>query len=372
MREKRRKIAFIGSRGIPALHGGFETFAEELTKEIKKNTDFDILVVGDQIQKQQTNNLLSFNEIEIKYSKFSKQKQPFLFYLDSLFLSWKADVIYSCGCGNAFFLFVPILFQKAYITNPDGVGWERLKWSNFGKKVLKLMFYLSAKLSPYILADSKGIEKVFREKFKRKKRIETIEYGANLNEAVGQESDKINAILDKYNLKKREYHLVVSRLEPENNVDIIIGGYKKSDAKYPLVIVGNLQETNYINLLRASQSEEVIFLNGIYDKYELSVVRANAFSYFHGHAVGGTNPSLLEAMASKNLCICHKNEFNKAVVGANGLYFKSEEEIAKIITKIEAADFSNMKEGVYELIKRHYNWEIIGERYIAYFNKIIK
>ena len=133
-----------------------------------------------------------------------------------------------------------------------------------------------------------------------------------------------------------------------------------------------MQETNYINLLRASQSEEIIFLNGIYDKYELSVVRANAFSYFHGHAVGGTNPSLLEAMASKNLCICHENEFNKAVVGTNGLYFKSEEEIAKIITKIEAADCSNMKEGVYELIKRHYNWEIIGERYIAYFNKIIK
>ena len=107
-----------------------------------------------------------------------------------------------------------------------------------------------------------------------------------------------------------------------------IRGYKKSDAKYPLVIVGNLQETNYINLLRASQSEEIIFLNGIYDKYELSVVRANAFSYFHGHAVGGTNPSLLEAMASKNLCICHENEFNKAVVGANGLYFNSAEETA--------------------------------------------
>lgn len=372
MREKRRKIAFIGSRGIPALHGGFETFVEELTKEIKKNTDFDILVVSDKIQKQQTNNLLSLNEIEIKYSKFSKQQHPFLFYLDSLFLSWKADVIYSCGCGNAFFLFVPILFRKAYITNPDGVGWKRLKWSNFGKKVLKLMFYLSAKLSPYILADSKGIEKLFREKFKRKKRIETIEYGAYLNEAVGLESDKINAILDKYNLKKREYHLVVSRLEPENNVDVVIGGYKKSDAKYPLVIVGNLQETNYINLLRASQSEEIIFLNGIYDKYELSVVRANAFSYFHGHAVGGTNPSLLEAMASKNLCICHENEFNNAVVGENGLYFNSEEEIAKIIPEIEANDYSKMKEGVFELVKRHYNWQEIGKRYISYFNKIIK
>ena len=166
MPEKRKQIAFIGSRGIPALHGGFETFVEELTKEIKKNTTFEILVVGDKFQKQQTKNLLLFNNIEIKYSKFSKQKSPIMFYLDSLLLSWKADIIYSCGCGNAFFLFIPILLRKKYITNPDGIGWKRLKWSSFGKKVLKLMFYLSAQLSPYILADSKGIEKVFREKFK--------------------------------------------------------------------------------------------------------------------------------------------------------------------------------------------------------------
>ena len=138
MKLERKKITFIGSRGIPTLHGGFETFVEEVSKEIQKNTDFEIVVIGDKEQKKQTKNLLTFNNIELKYSKYSKQKQPFLFYLDSLFLAWKADIIYSCGCGNAFFLFIPFLFGKIYITNPDGIGWKRLKWSSFGKTILKI------------------------------------------------------------------------------------------------------------------------------------------------------------------------------------------------------------------------------------------
>ena len=237
---------------------------------------------------------------------------------------------------------------------------------------LKLMFYLSAKFSPYIVTDSKSIEKIFRENFKRKKSIETIEYGAYLNQTVGIKSDNINDILKKYNLKKLNYHLVVSRLEPENNVDMIIDGYKKRTNKYPLVIVGNLQKTDYVKLLRKSQSEEIIFLGGIYNSHELAVIRANAYSYLHGHAVGGTNPSLLEAMSSKNLCICHDNEFNQSIIGENGLYFKSTNEVSKILAEIESNDYSKMKEGVYRLIKKRYNWEMIGKRYITYFKNLIK
>ena len=103
------KIAFIGSRGIPANYGGFETFVEELSKELHRTTNFEIVVVGDSEQQNQTKNITTYNGAQILYSKYSKQKYPFHFYLDSLFKAWDAEIIYSCGVGNAFFLFIPYL-----------------------------------------------------------------------------------------------------------------------------------------------------------------------------------------------------------------------------------------------------------------------
>jgi glycosyltransferase involved in cell wall biosynthesis len=366
------KIAFIGSRGIPANYGGFETFVEELSKELHRATDFEIVVVGDSEQQNKTKNITTYNGAKILYSKYSKQKNPFYFYLDSLFKVWDSEIIYSCGVGNAFFLFIPYLLGKKYVTNPDGIGWKRLKWSRVGKKVLKFMFFLSAKLSPYILADSIGIEKVFRINFKRGKRIETIEYGAYVNKTVGLDSIEINKVLEKYQLQKGKYHLLVSRLEPENNIGEIIKGYDQKSNKYPLIIVGDLQGTEYVSKLRNIKNKDICFLGGIYNKYELEVVRSNAFSYFHGHSVGGTNPSLLEAMASKNLCICHDNEFNRGVVKDNGLYFSTVNDVANIITDIEENDYSLLSENAYKQVKDYYNWESIGNRYVEYFKKISK
>ena len=195
---------------------------------------------------------------------------------------WNSDIIYSCGVGNAFFLFIPFFLKKKFVTNPDGIGWKRLKWSNNGKKILKFMFYLSAKLSPFILADSVGIQQIFEDKFNRKKHINTIEYGAYLNNTVGDNSKKVKDVLQRFNLTKLGYHLVVSRLEPENNVDQIINGYVKTMSKRPLVIVGNIMETDYVRDLLKFKSKRIVFLGGIYDRFALEVIRANAFSYIHG------------------------------------------------------------------------------------------
>jgi len=366
------KIAFIGSRGIPANYGGFETFVEEVAVGLTKNYNHKIVVVGDCLQKIQLKEVTSYNGVEIIYSKYSKANQTIRFYLDSMLKVWDSDVIYSCGVGNAFFLFIPFLFKKKFVTNPDGVGWRRLKWSNSGKKVLKFMFYLSAKLSPYILADSVGIQQVFNKEFNRKKRINTIEYGAYLNTTIGDNSKKVEQVLSNYNLISKRYHLVVSRLEPENNVDIIIKGYIKNNNKYPLVIIGNIMKTDFVNSLIEFKSNNVLFLGGVYNRFELEVIRSNAYSYIHGHSVGGTNPSLLEAMASKNICICHENEFNKGVVKDSGFYFRDSEDLSKIITQVENGDYSHYRESVYEKIKDYFNWQNIVKLYDEYFKEISK
>ena len=307
-----------------------------------------------------------------KPRKFSKANQTIRFYLDSMFKVWNSDIIYSCGVGNAFFLFIPFLLKKKFVTNPDGVGWKRLKWSKNGKKILKFMFFLSAKLSPFILADSIGIQKVFEDKFNRKKNIKTIEYGAYLNNTIGEDSAKVKEVLHKFKLMELGYHLVVSRLEPENNVDLIIKGYIKTDSKKPLIIVGNIMRTDYVQNLLKFKSKRIVFLGGIYDRFELEVIRANAFSYIHGHSVGGTNPSLLEAMASKNICICHKNQFNMGVVNDAGFYFKNDEDLSNIITDIELNDYSDYRELVYNKVRNYFSWQNIIRMYSEYFKEIVK
>ena len=113
-------------------------------------------------------------------------------------------------------------------------------------------------------------------------------------------------------------------------------------------------------------------IGGIYNKYELEVVRSNAFSYFHGHSVGGTNPSLLEAMASKNICICHDNEFNNGVVNDSGFYFKTIQDVSDIIQVIERNDYSHYGNEVFEKVKNYFNWGNIVKLYADYFKEIIK
>ena len=370
MSPDRKKIAFIGSRGIPANYGGFETFLEEVSKKIQQNTNFQIIVVSDLEQKIKMKGIKNYFGIKILYSKYSKSKNPLLFNFDSMRKVWNADIIYCCGVGNAFSVFLPFLFGKKYITNPDGIGWKRLKYSSFGRIVLKVMFVITSAFSPYIVCDSKGIEKIFRTNFFRKKNITTIEYGAHLNRTVGLQTTTIQSILEKHKLKSMQYHLVVSRLEPENNIDIIINGYTKHQRKFPLIIVGNISQTKYVRNLTDLQNKEVKFVGGIYDSNELNVIRSNAYSYIHGHSVGGTNPSLLEAMASKNLCVCHENDFNKSLIGKDGFYFKTSTEISSIFEKIEETNLDKIRESGYKKISNYYNWENIVNLYISYFQKI--
>ncbi|MDC0249370.1 DUF1972 domain-containing protein [Flavobacteriales bacterium] len=366
------RIAFIGSRGIPANYGGFETFVEEIAVGLSEKYNYNVAVVGDSCQKEQLNSISEYKGVQILYSKYSKSNQTIRFYLDSMLKVWNSDIIYSCGVGNAFFLFIPFLFAKRFVTNPDGIGWERLKWSNARKNILKGMFYLSAKLSPYIVTDAVLVEQVFREKFNREKKIKTIEYGANLNKTIGDNSDKVKNILQKYNLESNQYHLVVSRLEPENNIDVIIKAFLKETHKFPLIIVGNIMETDFVSQLIKLKSNKVIFIGGIYNRLELEIVRSNAFSYIHGHSVGGTNPSLLEAMASKNLCVCHDNKFNKGVVEDWGFYFNTEQDLSNIIKDIEHNNYSSYRDAVFEKVKTHFNWDNIVRLYADYFNTITK
>ena len=174
--------------------------------------------------------------------------------------------------------------------------------------------------------------------------------------------------MDKYGLKKGDYYLVVSRLEPENNIKMIIDGYKLSHSSKPLIIVGDFVSADYAALIQKEKNEKIRLLGGIYNPEELAVIRYSAFAYIHGHSVGGTNPSLLEALGSGNIAICHDNPFNREVTDNKQLYFSQPSDLKKRLEDLEQfneADILKLQSDATARIANYYTWGNIANKYTA-------
>lgn len=360
------KVSIVGTRGIPANYGGFETFAQEVATLLAQQ-NITITVYCDY---QEEPPLEKLQGVQLKYSKTTKSKNPLLYYYDTIRKSLKhSDIVLIAGTGGSLFYFLNIFKRRVIITNCDGLESRRQKWSFLKRNFIRLTEIVAVKASNAIIADSKGIEQYLKEHYRAKyhSKIHTIEYGAH--EVTKADESYIKAL----NLKPNEYFLVVSRLEPENNIHTIISGFKKLNSPYPLVIVGGLLDNDYVNELQYSQSEKIIFLGGIYDSKKLDAVRYYSTAYIHGHSVGGTNPSLLEAMASGNICVCHDNIFNREVTDNEMYYFKNADELT---TQLDHLLHCNENEKIgkkkisIDRIKNYYNWPRITQEYVNLFEKI--
>ena len=369
------KVAFIGSRGIPARYGGFETFVQEVAIGLSQKYGYEVVVTADPEQGAKVDFQKEMDGIEIRYTEHNKGAKPFAFFNESAKLVKDADIIYSCGVAGVYTIITAGLFRRVFITNPDGLGYRRSKYNPIKQAALKSLFWFTALFSKYICADSFGIGEAMKKSFWRKRNVHVIEYGSYPNPYVGLPSPKIEEVMQRYGLTANEYHLVVARLEPENNVELIIRGYEASQQKYPLVIIGGLQDTPHVKHLQSIAGKNVIFLGGVYNGDDLPMIRSQAIDYLHGHSVGGTNPSLLEAMGSANLCVCHDNQFNREVVQEeNGYFFGSPEQLGEQLNEIEnslgSEVLASKKHGAYQRVVNYYNWESIVDRYHAYFQDI--
>ena len=367
---KKPRIAIIGSRGVPANYGGFETFAEEISVHLVKKYGYEVTVVSDIEQKKHNAAMKDYNGVNLRYSSYSKAGNAIRFYYDSIKkVITDHDIIYSCGPAGGLFGVMVRKHGKIMMTNPDGLNSKRSKWSLPIQLAFRVFEFFASRFSDWVVCDSKAIEEYICNQYGCKNTF-VAEYGAYINSFI-HEKKMSQKILQKYGVESKSYHLVVSRLEPENNVEMIISGYEKSSKKWPLMVVGNVQETAFVQKLKNIAGKNVYFVGGVYDKDELSVIRAHAISYLHGHSVGGTNPSLLEAMGSRNLCICHDNPFNREVVSDNGLFFKDSDGVERCIEKVETNSeaFDLMRNAVLDRIVNYYNWEKIADKYHTIFLK---
>ena len=362
------KVSIVGTRGIPANYGGFETFAHELSLQLAKE-GIDITVYCDKAEQKP---LSEFHGVRLKYSSTTKTKNPLLYYYDTIRKSLKySDIVIVAGTGGSLFYFLNLFRRRIIITNTDGLESRRGKWGLFKKTFIRITEYFAMRWSNSLVADSKGIADYIKDHYSSRvgKKLSVIEYGAHINNL----SD--DAVLHKYGLEENNYYLVVSRLEPENNIKLILDGYLKTESQKKLVIVGNKLSNKYVADLLAYESDSIIFAGGIYNPHELAAIRFSCYAYIHGHSVGGTNPSLLEALGSGNICICHDNIFNREVTQNEMFYFKDESSFTESVKQIEGLndeERSELKTKAVQRIKDYYNWENISQKYLMLFDQLMK
>jgi glycosyltransferase involved in cell wall biosynthesis len=285
----------------------------------------------------------------------------------------ECDIILVCGNSGALFFSLKYFYRnKIFVLNTDGVEHRRTKWNPLIRLFLKFVEYAGIKTSDFLLADSFGIKNYLISTYGKKleKKIEVIEYGAYVN------NYRDDHLLSTAGVTHNNYYLVVSRLEPENNILMIIEGYLKSEKVKPLIIAGNLLNTPYVKKLQTYGNDKIRFIGGVYDKRKLEALRYFCSIYFHGHSVGGTNPSLLESLeslGSGNIVVAHDNIFNRNTTDNSMYYFKNPEECVSVIDFLEKETPSviqKKKEYAIQLIENHYNWNIIADNYSEFFSKI--
>ena len=377
------KIAIIGCRGIPAKYGGFETFAQGLTENLVKN-GYDVTVSCEHEPSQSRKD--NYEGAKLEYFPVKPPKNYFLRKIyenlsDIYFLiklSRKHQLIYFLGIEVGMFLFIPkILNRKSQvIVNIDGVMWQRSKFSLLERWLLKINHDMATVFADKIIVDAQAMKNYVDKKYLDK--TSYLSYGIDIPKRITWNGESLE-LLKTYTsieMSPGDYYLVVARLEPENNIHTIIDAFTQAEISIPLVVVGDFTSEAYKEEIEAIAEEctqpGVIFLGSVYNQKLLDMLRQNCCAYIHGHSVGGTNPSLLEAAISKNIIIAHDNQFNREVCGTSAVYFKNEIELSRKMKSVykHQQSYLKLKDDVYYRVKNNYQWDRITEGYLSLFQII--
>ena len=283
------------------------------------------------------------------------------------------DIIYEAGYTTivpAYIRFnVKAIKRPIFVTNMDGLEYKRTKYNKWVQKFVYWEEQMAVKHSRFLIADNMGIHDYYKEKYGRESKF--LAYGANIYDNYNED------YLKEYGLERNKYLLIIARQEPENNLSMAIDGYISSEiyGKMPLVIVGK-KNTPYGKYLvnTYSKYEHVMFTGGIYNFDKLNSLRYFSYAYFHGHSVGGTNPSLLEAMASECFILSHNNIFNKTVLGDNAIYYNNEKDVANLLNKIEMLIREHKQPYTtnnLQVIRTQYSWEKLVDEHEEYFMSLL-
>ncbi len=384
-------VFIVGSKGIPAAYGGYESFVDKLTFYRKaENIKYHVsCAVDEKTEKREFeyNNARCFNVLRkpigpaqaifydvdaindcVKYIKEHNIKNPIVYIL-------------ACRIGP----FMKSMVRKVHklggrvFINPDGHEWKRAKWSKPVRKYWKTSEKMMVKHADYIICDSINIEKYIQKEYgKYSPKTTFIAYGAETTKSVLSDDDeKLAGWYREKGVRAHEYYLVVGRFVPENNYETMVREFMASDSKKDFVLITNIEKNSfYDNLLAATHFDKdprIKFVGTVYDNELLKKIRENAYAYFHGHEVGGTNPSLLEALGSTDLNLLLDVGFNREVGEDAALYWGKENgQLAALIHKADGLSQSEITElgkKAKNRIATAYSWDYIVGRYEEVFLK---
>ncbi|HEY4205566.1 MAG TPA: DUF1972 domain-containing protein [Puia sp.] len=353
------RIAIMGTRGIPNHYGGFEQLAEYLAPGLTK-AGYDVTVYNSHHHPYQEKD---WKGVKIRHcydpEHLLGSVGQFIYDLNCITDARKRhfDVILQLGYTSSTVWGWLFPSDSTVIYNMDGLEWQRMKYKSYVRKFLLYAEKLAVKYSHFQIADNPVIQNYFREKYHIQP--EYIAYGAELFGTADP------GVLTSFGVKPGNYQLLMTRMEPENNIETILEGYAQSKAAMPILVVGDTVN-KFGRYLREKFCEDrrIIFTEGVYDNWKTHCLRSFCHLYFHGHSSGGTNPSLLEAMASESLIVAHNNPFNRQVLEGNALYFTDAEEISALVEGLpEGLPITDMKRRNRQRIMQDFSWPDIISHY---------
>lgn len=360
------KVAIVGTRGIPNYYGGFEQFAEYFSAYLV-DKGHEVYVYNSHNHPYQEEDfkgakILHKYDPEYKLGTFGQFIYDYNCILDSRKRDF--DIILQLGYTSSSIWFFLLPKKPIIISNMDGLEWKRSKYSAPVRQFLKFAERLAALSSDYLVADSLGIKASLKKRYNKDSVY--IAYGAHPFENPDE------SVLKEYGLEKESYNMIMARFEPENNLDMVLEGVAMANDSTPILVIGN-NETKYGKYLKEKFAgySQIRFIGGLYNIGHLNNLRYYSKFYFHGHSVGGTNPSLLEAMASGALILAHNNDFNKGVLKDNAYYFANPAEVAKMLVELNKSDNRQLIENNFRAIKQDFNWEKINGDYLRFFEQCL-
>lgn len=373
-------VFLVGSKGIPAQYGGFETFVENLTAgKTEQEVYYHVSCMDNDERHFEHNGADCFN-VKVPLPGPVGRMLHVARVLRKI-EAWRKDnpdepaIVYILGCRVGPFL-IPHAkrLRRLHIkvlSNPDGLEWKRGKWSAPEKAFLRYCEKCLVRGSDLLVCDSVSIERYIHETYAAKApRTCYIAYGAKIQRSACSE-EKLQKWYEKFGLKKQGYYLIVGRFVPENNYEAMIREFIQSDTKHDLVLITNIEKNKFYDELKQKtafdRDPRIKFVGTVYDQELLKKIREEAFAYLHGHEVGGTNPSLLEAMASTKVNLLLDVGFNREVAEDAALYWdKTAGSLAEVIRRADALSEEErncLRDRAQDRISERFNWPSICAAY---------
>jgi len=365
------KIAIMGAKGYPYVYGGYDTMIKELGERLVKR--------GVQVRVYNHRALFAerprfVNGIECIYTpaieskSFTQLSHTFFAMIHACFSD--VDVILVVNSGNGPFGLISKIFGKPTAINVDGLEWLRPKWKGLGSWYFRWASKLAARFYDQLINDSDEMRRVYLELFQKDSVV--IAYGANPRESVE------STFIQKWNLEPQSYYLIVGRLVPDNNADLIIEGFLKSNSTRKLVIIGDVPfEDAWANKLKNLKDDRLIFTGYVRDPDELASFYSHCYAYFHGHEFGGTNPAMLKALGYGCAILALDTPFNQEMLqnGKHGWYFQKNPESIRVM--VEEAENSpiqleELRSTARTGLTQKYNWDHVTDQYLEVLTALAK